>query len=116
MTNKPMCFLCKAPLYKAENDEYQYICTKDKAHKYQIYAEVMSYDNKFSTIYNEEEENQLELAVLEGAGSPIRMVANDSNLDSNLSILDREKGSKSDIKRPKYMLDSDKTKVIEYRE
>ena len=44
---------------------------------------------------------------------PILITAN-SNTDPTLSILDREKGSKSDIKRPKYMQDSDITKVIEY--
>ena len=37
-----------------------------RAHKYQIYAEVMAYDNRFATIYDEEEENQIELAGLRG--------------------------------------------------
>jgi hypothetical protein len=45
---------------------------------------------------------------------PILMTLED-NKDTR-SILDRENNTKTDIKRPKYMLDSDTTKVIEYHE
>lgn len=110
MTNKPMCVLCNVPLYKLENEDYQWICTKDKAHKYQIYAEVISYDNEFSTIYSEEEENEIELAGLEGVNEPMLL--------SGADELKREEDNKnrSDIKIPKYMTDTETTKVTYYRE
>ena len=69
-----MCVLCHVPLYKAENEDYIWICSKKKSHKYQYLSEVMSYDNDFSTIYGEEEENQIELAGLEGVGESISFI------------------------------------------
>jgi hypothetical protein len=109
MTNKPMCVLCNVPLYKGTED-YQWICTKDKAHKYQFYAEVMAYDNEFSTIFSEEEENEIELAGLDGVGEPILLCGEDN--------FKREENDpkKFDIKIPKYFKDSETTKVTEYHE
>ena len=40
----------------------------------------MSYDNALSTIYEEEEENQIELAGLEGVGEPLLLSAEDEFL------------------------------------
>lgn len=115
MTNKPQCVLCHVPLSKLENDDYLWICPKDRAHKYQIYAEVMSYDNDFSTIFSEEKENQIELAGLEGVGDPVLMTStNEDNLMKPEPI--NANKSKSDIKIPKYMQNNATTKVIDYRE
>lgn len=111
--NKPTCVLCHVHLYKSENEDYQWICSKDKSHKYQIYAEVMAYDNEFSTIFGEEEENQIELAGLEGVGEPLLLT---SDNDSEFSKEEKESKSKSDIKIPKYMKDSETTTVTYFRE
>lgn len=114
MTNKPpTCVLCHVSLYKLENEDYQWICPKDKSHKYQLFYEVMSYDNDFSTIYGEDEEDQIELAGLEGVGEPILLTADN---DNEFSKEDNNDTSKSDIKIPRYMQDSETTKVIEYTE
>ena len=112
--NKPMCVLCSVPLYKSESEDYMWICTNQRAHKYQIYAEVMAYDNRFATIYDEEEENQIELAGLEGKGNPILLSAD--NDDYNEFSKEDNTSNKSDIKIPQYMRDSDITKVVEYKE
>jgi hypothetical protein len=110
MTNKPMCVLCHVPLYKLESEDYQWICSKDRSHKYQLFYEVMSYDNDFGTVLGEEEENQIELAGLEGVGEPLLLSANDNEFeDSN----DKNNG---DIKIPKYMKDSETSKVTYFRE
>ena len=110
MSNKPMCVLCHVPLYKSENEDYLWICSKEKSHKYQIYAEIISYDNEFSTIFGEEEENQIELAGLDGVGDPLILCADDNEFSKE----DNE--SKSDIKIPKYFQNSTTTKIIDYRE
>ena len=111
MSNKPMCVLCNVPLYKSENEDYQWFCSKDKSHKYQIFAEVISYDNEFSTIYGEEEENQIQLAGLEGVGEPLLLTADNDNEFSK-----EEDPSKSDIKIPPYFKDTSTTKIIDYQE
>ena len=98
-------------VYKSESEDYMWICSNQRAHKYQIYAEVMAYDNQFSTIYGEEEENQIELAGLEGVGNPILLSADNDNEFSK-----EDDTSKSDIKKPKYMKDSDNTTVTYFRE
>ena len=108
MTNKPICVLCNVPLYKLETEDYQWICTKNKAHRYQIYAEVISYDNEFSTIFSEEEENQIELAGLDGVGEPMLLSAQNEFKTKE----DLDPGS---IKRPKYLMDSETT-TVEYHE
>ena len=87
---------------------------KRETHKYQIYAEVMSYDNDFSTIYGEEEENNIELAGLEGVGEPILLTSDNDN-DSEFER-EEDNTSKSDIKIPKYMQDSETSKVTYCRE
>ena len=106
--NKPMCVLCHVPLYKGEGEDYQWFCPKEKSHKYQIYAEVISYDNEFSTIFGEEEENQIELAGLEGVGEPLLLTASEDEIKS-----DNE--SKSDIPIPRYMKPSPGV-TVEFRE
>ena len=83
-------------------------CPKEKSHKYQIYAEVISYDNEFSTIFGEEEENQIELAGLEGVGEPLLLTASEDEIKS-----DNE--SKSDIPIPRYMKPSPGV-TVEFRE
>ena len=35
--NKPMCVLCNVQLYKGEGEDYQWICSKKKFHKYQLF-------------------------------------------------------------------------------
>jgi len=115
MSNKPTCVLCHVPLSKLDNDDYLWICAKDRAHKYQIYAEVMSYDNNFSTTFSEEEENQIELAGLEGVGDPVLMTSNnEDNLMKPKSVLN-ENTIKSDIKIPDYMKSRNGV-TVEYRE
>jgi hypothetical protein len=106
--HKPMCVICQVPLYKGENEDYQWICPKDKSHKYQIFAEVMSYDNNFSTIFSEEEENQIQLAGLEGVGEPLLLTEDEFKEESH-----NKPGS---IPIPKYFKDSETTKVTEYHE
>ena len=108
--NKPTCVLCHVPLNKLEKEEYIWVCPKDKNHKYQLYYEVMSYDNDFGTILGEEEESQIELAGLEGVGEPVIVTG---SYDYNFK--EKEKESK-DIPIPKYMKDSPTTKVTHYRE
>ena len=110
--NKPICVLCHVPLYKAEKEDYQWICSKEKSHKYQLFYEVMSYDNDFSTIYGEEEENQIELSGLEGVGEPLILTADNDNESSKKD----NDTSKTDIAVPKYMKDSETTRVVEYHE
>ena len=112
--NKPMCVLCNVSLYKAENEGYQWICSKDRAHRYQIYAEVMAYDNDFSTIYEEEEENQIELAGLEGVGEPILLSAVEDRIMESEQVLNENK-PKSDIKIPDYMKSKNGV-TVEYKE
>jgi len=126
--NKPMCVLCHVPLYKSEkeNEDYQWICSKNKSHKYQLYYEVMSYESDFGTVLGEEEENQIELAGLEGVGEPALLSSSSSseqekdNNDNSMKpeeVLNATNNKvKSDIPIPKYFKDSETTKVIEYRE
>lgn len=108
--NKPTCVICNIPLHKLENEDYLWICPKDRAHRYQIYAEVMAYDNDFSSIYGVEEEAEIELAGLEGVGNPSLLSAEDEFKSEDNDT------SKSDIAVPKYFRDSPTTKIIEYRE
>ncbi len=111
---KPMCVICHVPLNKLETDDYLWLCPKDRSHKYQLFYEVMSYENDFSTIYSEEEENEIELAGLEGVGDPVLFSSTDDTIMKPEPI--NANKSKSDIKIPKYMQDSETTKVTYYRE
>jgi hypothetical protein len=105
--NKPMCVLCHVPLYKSENEDYQWICTKEKSHKYQIYHEIMAYESDFSSIYNEEE-NNLELEGLEGVGGPQLLVADDD--------FDEDIEEDDSIPIPDYMKPGPGKTLVEYRE
>ena len=112
--SKPTCVLCHVPLNKLENEEYLWLCPKDKNHKYQLYYEVMAYDSDFGTILGEEEESQIELAGLEGVSQPI-IITGSYDFTKPAQILGENK-IKSDIPIPAYLKDSSTTKVIDYQE
>jgi hypothetical protein len=113
MSNKPMCVLCHVPLYKSEKEEFQWICSKDRSHKYQLYQEVMAYDEDFSTVYGEEEENELELEGLGQDSAGLLVADNEFEIEEDEEDKHKDPGS---IPIPKYMKGSATTEVIEYRE
>jgi hypothetical protein len=113
--NKPICVLCHVPLDKIEEEEIQFRCPK--CHKiYQLYYEVMAYESDFETIYQEEEDS-LELEGLEGSqSSPALVVLEKDNYYDDNEYNNKNPTTRSDIKIPKYMQDSETTKVIDFKE
>jgi hypothetical protein len=107
----PTCVLCK---YKLEQiEEYLYKCSNPKCKKeYTLFYEVMAYDDSVGTAYDEEA-NTLELEGLAGAAGPRLEVENDYDYFDKEDNEDDKPGS---IPIPKYMKNSETTKVIEYRE
>ena len=75
----------------------------------------MSYENDFSTIYNEEEENEIELAGLEGVGDAVLFSSTEDNTLKAEPVLNVNK-SQSNIKRPKYIQNSETPTVTYYKE
>jgi hypothetical protein len=114
--HKPICVLCHIPLNKmGEGDGEEFLFRCSKCHKiYQLYYEVMAYESDFGSIYQEEEDS-LELEGLEGSqSSPALVVLEKDEYNDNNN--NNKPTTRSDIALPKYMQDSQTTKVIEYNE
>jgi hypothetical protein len=123
MTKKksiPKCVICKINLEQIdEEDDYLFKCPNPKCKKeYTLFYEVMAYDDDVGTAYDEESET-LELEGLAGAsGSRLEVKEDELEFPSIDEEMEEEyetrEGGKIPI--PKYMRDSQTTKVIEYRE
>jgi len=110
----PICVICKLDL--EEVDDKVFRCPKCKRDYIGEY-EIMSHDDEIGTAHDEEA-STIELEGIAALTTP-RMATKPDDMDHNdgmMSILDREKGSKTDIKIPKYLRDSETTKVIEFDE
>lgn len=113
MTNeksKALCVICNIHLDKI--DDIVFLCSKCKR-KYIGEYEIMSFENDVGTPYDDVS-STIELEGIGGASSPIMETKKENN--EYLSILDSEKHKTTDIKIPKYMQNSETTKVIEYDE
>lgn len=106
--SKIFCVVCyeKTQLDCIDSENFKWVCPRCK-NSYILFGYGGDIVQESDELISSHESND------EG---PILFTASseDDNIDSN-SILDREKGSKSDIKIPKYMKDSETTTVT-YRE
>lgn len=108
------CVICKTIL-EQQKDQYLYKCPKCKL-EYTLYYEVMAYDDSVGTVYDEDAAT-IELEGLEAAHPGGALVSASSEYeDIYEDDEDEDNKTKSDIPIPKYMKDSETTKVIEYRE
>lgn len=107
---KIFCVLCaneKIQLEPSsiEKDELQYKCPRCK-NTYQLGYEILEHEDDFESSHEDED---IELSGLDNNNTVGLLVANDDKEEETFF-------SKSDIPIPKYMKDSQTTKVIEYRE
>jgi hypothetical protein len=107
---KILCVLCPniqlEPISTTiEENELTYKCPRCK-NTYQLGYEILEHEDDFESSHEDED---IELAGLDSNGSVGLLVANDEDDEDKYK-------TKSDIPIPKYMKDSETTKVIEYRE
>jgi len=123
----PNCVICNISLENPETNTFE--CPRCKR-TYILDYEILSYPEEFGTAHD----NEAAIIELEGVGavgspkmatkSAEEEESSDNNdygylSQTNESILTREKNNKnlkSDIKIPKYLKNSDTTKVIEFEE
>ena len=113
----PKCVICHIELDNPSTNVF--ICPNCKR-EYILDYEILAYDEEIGTAHDDEAAT-IELEGIAAMSRPILESADykdkEGNDDDNeSSVIQREKKSKSDIKIPKYMKNSDTTKVIGYHE
>jgi hypothetical protein len=111
----PICVICKIDLEEQDINVFQ--CPKCQREYIGEY-EIMNFGDEVGTAFDDEAAT-IELEGIAGASKPIIESHKDlSPTDDNnsSSVLEQEKSTKSDIKIPKYLKDSETNKVIEYEE
>ena len=108
-----ICVICKVDLENISELVFQ--CPNCKREYIGDY-EIMSYEEEIGTAHDEEAAT-IELEGIAGINTPRLETKNDelSEIKSEAEELETKK-SKSDIKIPKYMTNSETTKVVDYEE
>jgi hypothetical protein len=108
----PLCVVCKICL---DNPE-KYVFNCPKCHRqYILDYEVMSYEEKIGTAYDDEQATIETGGLAEATGPRLETIPNELDFPS----LDEEKEAQSrqgKIPIPKYLQNSDTTQVIDYKE
>ena len=111
--SKAICVICQ--IHLDQIDSVVFLCPSCKR-KYIGEYEIMSYENSVGTAFDDSQDT-IELEGIGAANSPLMMTKKDNNSNAdNISILDKEKQKVSDIPIPKYMQNSQTTRVIDYKE
>jgi hypothetical protein len=108
---KILCVLCRIQLECISPDdekELTYKCPRCK-NNYQLFYEILEHEDYFESSHADED---VELSGLDNTNSVGLLAAKDDDEYDD----DENFTTKSDIPIPKYMQDSETTKVIEYRE
>ena len=108
--SKALCVICKIHLDKIE--EVVFLCSRCKR-QYVGEYEILSFEDEVGTAFDDQRDT-IELEGISGVSSPIMETKKETN--EYVSVLDRENKSKSDIKIPKYMQNSQTTMVTDFKE
>ena len=106
------CVICKDS--ELEQIDVNILKCKICKNQYVLGYEILKHDDEITNPYSNDP--YVELSGHSEVGEPILMTSNNHESDLSTSILDREKGSKTDIKIPWYFKNTDTTKVIDYNE
>lgn len=113
--NIPLCVICKIGLDNI--DQHVFNCSKCKR-QYILDYEILAYDDTVGTAFDEEAATiELEgIAAMSGPRLETKTDELDFSSNKDYNEDEKDKKNKSDIKIPKYLKDSETTKVVEYNE
>jgi hypothetical protein len=109
----PICVLCKINLTNI--DEHIFSCPNCKR-QYILDYEIFAYDDEVGTAFDEEAATIEMEGIAAMSGPRLETQPNELDFSNEIKEKDEDPKSKSDIKIPKYLKDSETTKVIDYQE